>query len=154
VFNNAGLSVQKIVNISNSIPTIFKNKRDIIKFSNSLLFSFSLNKGEIYLTDHFALEMIKFSDSTIYNLLAGSTNYLEIYTTSPNILKYRLYTQPAKVSAADDHYEIIDKIYNQQLKKLVNSLFSEPELNDIHADKSIVNVDKFSRYFIFATQTL
>jgi hypothetical protein len=160
IFNPGNLTALKVVNIFNIVPTAFKSKRDIVKFTNSLLFSISLNKNNVYLPDLFALEIIKLINSPAYDVLAISDKYLEIFEPIAGGDKYyklfqpRSSNPPSTLNALRDHLFNIERIIKVPWQRsVIQALFSKPESNDLNFDKTIALVDNLKSYFIFAVAT-
>ncbi|TWV94700.1 P-loop NTPase fold protein [Chitinophaga pinensis] len=136
IFNTSNKTIKTNL-VSNEIPNICKNKRDIIKFVNAILVGLELNGPNIYLPDLFILEAIKLKDSDTYELIADSENFLEKYEDK-GILRYKPQSQ-----------KIRSLFGNESITNLAKALFDIPETSDLKSDKAISIVNSFDSYFIY-----
>lgn len=140
---------------------IFKGKREILKFSNSLFLLFAITRQQVYFPDLFILELIKFKSAEVYKLIARNDRYLNISNLN-GIRAYSLYKEDS--SAQSDQnlllndfrkpmYEIKAKLPEGDDKTifevLITALFTSPA-DDYMARHSIFYTDNFERYFINA----
>jgi hypothetical protein len=156
IYNPGQLPNAKISAMANHIDSIFRSKRDILKFANSFMLSLSLNKDLLFLPDLFILEALKLHNSELYQLLVASDKYLDL-NNSGSVPMFQLYelsgrTMPIETANAGrlGLFDILPNIkpFNQQ--ELVKALFTQPEVGEWKANKSIVMAYNFRTYFIFA----
>ena len=94
IFQSTGFSTRngsKYSAIRQSLFKILRNKRDIIRFTNSVKLSLKENFNKLYLPDLLIIELIKYEDLPVYRKLFESKRYL--YTKSDGTRKVlELYT--------------------------------------------------------------
>jgi hypothetical protein len=185
IFQNIGLSTKKGTKYNAIRETIFKilrNKRDIIRFTNSLKISLKENFKKLYLPDLLIIELIKYEDLPLYRRLfenrlylltknIGNRKVLELY------LGIKEQTTPLMnfLGVADDMEILIDEnvpaevdadrmkrkakfsenlVNNPTLVMLLKALFSAPEPNDYHENLSIYYEMNFLNYIQFSDENI
>ena len=152
--------------VNELIWSILKNKRDVIRFSNSLLLIYRSNYKYTYLPDLILLEIIKFLDIKNYEEIGHEGEYLTSVTDSSGKVYYELFSStpiahsttattpiPARVLGDIGSYDLrIGK--TMQFKTIVEALFEQPSMGDFNHDKAMLMVNNFEDYFIFAKKNV
>ncbi|MBB2144625.1 hypothetical protein GM921_03960 [Pedobacter sp. LMG 31464] len=141
------------------IWNVITNKRDIIRFVNSMSVIFQVNQKWVYLPDLAILELIKMMDHNCYLELSSPDNYLAISSSSlPKA--YKLITQRSTLTFTArslGHTNLKEDILeskNRALTDLISSLFTPATMSDHQSDKALRIVDNFENYFIYAEKNL
>lgn len=127
---------------------LIKNKRDLIRFGNSLMANLTYNHSIIYLPDLVILELIKIINIEIYKKLFEERNYLKI-KTEDFVSKYVITMCEKNNSDSTDDCLSLNSNLNLDrgyLVELLNALFSEPMLYDFNNNNSIVYPQNFLNY--------
>jgi len=179
IFQNTGFSTRNGSKYSATRQSLFKilrNKRDIIRFTNSIKLSLKENFNKLYLPDLLIIELIKYEDLTVYRKLfesrryfytksAGTRKVLELYTGDKEqatpLLNFLGFDDELEILIAEDISEndpqaanktkklTADPVTDPTLIKLVKALFSLPETNDYHENLSIYYEINFLNYIQF-----
>jgi hypothetical protein len=179
IFQNTGFSNQrgsKYSSIRENLFKILRNKRDIIRFTNSVKLSLKENFNKLYLPDLLIIELIKYEDLPVYRKLFESRRYF--YTKSDGTRKVlELYTGDKEQATPllnflgfDNEMEILirenvaendpqrekkkekltaEPVIEPTLISLIKALFSPPEKSDYHENLSIYYEINFLNYIQF-----
>lgn len=139
--------------VSRMLFKYLKNKRDLIRFTNSVLVTLRDSHDLLYLPDVLLLELIKYLDVSLFREMFETTNYL--YTesvrgdqTSKMIEAEQKGRSALKSAAYDIRKELKDR---EDLIELIKELFREPVLKDFNRDKSIYFSENYSSYHRFSS---
>tara|TARA_R110002153_G_scaffold200283_1_gene353590 strand:- start:1582 stop:3798 length:2217 start_codon:yes stop_codon:yes gene_type:complete len=134
------------------LSQILLNIRDVIRFSNSFIFSVKNHYDKVYLPDLFIIELIKFSNPKLFVRLYNN-NYLISKQNTDGLYYYELFDNEIveeKIFYKPD-YKISDILKNfngsEIEKKLIYKLFALPNLNDFNSQLSISYTENFNYYF-------
>ncbi|WP_286727951.1 MULTISPECIES: KAP family P-loop NTPase fold protein [Sphingobacterium] len=132
--------------IGRTIFNIFRNKRDLIRFVNSLVVSLRDSHEIVYLLDVFILELIKYLDIGLFRQLFENKAWISIKEGSNNFLKINELN-------LDEVGKMImgvpDKKLHGILKELLVDLVVMPLSNDFNSDFSFHYASNYSNYHQF-----
>jgi hypothetical protein len=142
--------------IDHVMNEIFKNKRDIIRFSNVFSFKLGLLSSKLYIPDIFLQELIRFVEPKVYDLLIGNTQYLiETHLTSTGLEIYELYVENPvnttnNLNVPFELRLLLNRDYpdtSMILFPLVSALFNPPVSSETNQEFALIFKDYFVHYF-------
>ena len=147
-FGTAMLHDVKFETSSRILFKLIKNKRDLVRFANSLMAHLIYTHAIIYLPDLVILELIKIIDIEVYKKLFTENNYLKVELNGV-VSKYVINKcEDTNVNDRDDclclkSNQNLDASY---LVELLDALFAEPQLHEFNHNNSIVYPQNFLNY--------
>lgn len=137
---------------------LFFNKRDVVRFVNSFILNSIISYNNVYLPDLFILEIIKFYNLDLYNLMLKREKLYSIYFkkgTLLNVLNLELDSEnpTSFLNEKPELLDIINKKFEkdcEMLVKLVKALISEPLPGHPKSDLGIYYEDYYDSYFTLA----
>lgn len=140
------VSTVKYSMIGRTIFNLFRNKRDLIRFVNSLVVSLRDSHDTVYLLDVFILELIKYLDIGLFRQLFETKAWISIKEGSNNFLKIYELNQ-------NEVDKMIMAVHNKNLHGVLNQLLGElvvmPLSNDFNSDFSFHYASNYSNYHQF-----
>lgn len=156
IFADSNSQDRKLNVVSANIWGILRNKRQVIRFTNSLLLTYQLNRDWLYLPDLMILELIKLIDHNVYLELSVPQDYLEQLPSSSGTI-YKLFTgqsvlgpSSARLLGLATMRHDVCQGKGEVIAALINALFQAPSPGSQNGEKSIIYVEYFENYFIFA----
>jgi predicted AAA+ superfamily ATPase len=157
VFGSSVLPSIDKYNILSTLSKIFINKRDIIRFANTFSLKLGFLYEKLYVPDLFILELIRFIEQDLYNLLGSTKSYLvDGFLNPTNVEIYYLYsvTNPGiALVPPPDQFNLVERIqqrfsnHRDILTTLVNALFAPPSKKDTNAEFALLHREHFDNYF-------
>jgi|GEM_PF-1259041 len=135
-----------------TISQILLNMRDVKRFTNSFIFSLKNHSDNIYLPDLFIIELIKFSNSSLFERLYNN-DYSIIKQNNDGIWYSELYYERLKneiILRAPNHIvsEVLNGSPNITIEgELLDYLFEIPQPEDFNSRFSITYIENFNYYF-------
>lgn len=141
-----------------------KNKRDLIRFTNSFSFSFKANNTNIYLPDLLILELIKYFNIVKYREIFETLNYT-VKVAEGNRDKHILYTREIDNIFHKNHSFLKKKIGQFDIcstnndsrinvSAIIKELFREPDKRDFHAKFAFCYPENFASYLEYRENNL
>lgn len=148
----------KYATINSVLFKIIRNNRDIIRFTNSIKLSLKHNFNKLYLPDLIILELIKYENLETYRKLFENRNYLKVSTKDERkVLELFEDNEKSRSEIFDflngnvTNFNILTELGDDDIKKLVQALFDQPETKDYNSKLSIyydVNYLNYIQYNI------
>ncbi|MVZ62163.1 KAP family P-loop NTPase fold protein [Sphingobacterium humi] len=135
--------------VSKNLTKIIKNKRDLIRFSNSLMSIYTYTNSIVYLPDLLILEIIKYIDIEVYKRIFVSQDFFEIEMEGLVSKLVLNMCESENEKSNKDCFSIRHNIYKHDLRELLEALFTEPDFGDFNHINTIVNPQNFLNYIEF-----
>lgn len=149
ILQDSGLSIVDTVKYTVINKVMFenlRNKRDLIRFVNSLLINLRDSHEIVYLPDIFILELIKYIDVSFFSSLFETRNWIIVENSSSDFIK---------VNKLDDSEvdKMLKSVNNtkleESLKNLLFNLVEKPLTNDFNSNYSFHYASNYSNYHQF-----
>ena len=149
ILQDSGLSFVDTVKYTVINKVMFenlRNKRDLIRFVNSLVINLRDSHEIVYLPDIFILELIKYIDVGFFSKLFETRNWITVGSGSINFLKINDLNEH-EVEEMLKFVSDVDR--SKALKELLTNLVSLPLSNDFNSDFSFHFASNYSSYHQF-----
>ena len=141
-----GFDTSKYSIVGQTISDTFRNKRDLIRFVNSLIVTLRDSHGIVYILDVFILELIKNLDNGLFRKLFESKDWYNVENGSNNFLEIKVINNVV-------YNRMLETVLNEDLRalvdKLLRNLLALPLSNDFNEAYSFYYASNFDNYHQF-----